>query len=61
MLQIRHVDRRIELDQDVAFLDALTVPDVDRADDADLEGLDDLGAAARHDLAGRRGDDVDCA
>ena len=52
---------RIELDQDVAGLDALTVADMDRTHHAGLERLDDLGAAARNDLARRDGDDVDRA
>ena len=52
---------RVELDEDVAGLDALTVADMDRAHHAGLERLDDLGAAARNDLARRDGDNVDRA
>ena len=52
---------RIELDKDVAGLDALAVTDMDRTHDAGLERLDGLGAAARNDLAGRDGDNVDRA
>ena len=51
----------IELDQDVAGLDALTVAHMDRTHHAGLERLDGLGAAARNDLARRDGDDVDRA
>ena len=53
--------RRIELDQNVAGLDALSVANVDRANHAGLERLDHLGAAARNDLARRGGDDIDAA
>ena len=59
MIALGGVHGRIELDQDIAGLDALPVLHMDRAHDAGLERLDDLGAAARHDLARRGGDDVD--
>ena len=49
----------IELDEDVAGLDALPVVDLDGAHDAGLERLDQLDAAVGHDFAGRGGDDVD--
>ena len=41
------VHGRVEFDQHVARLDLLAVADMDGADDAGLERLDDLGAAAR--------------
>ena len=52
---------RIELDQDLAGLDPLPVADMDRAHHTGLEGLDQLGAAARDDLALCRRHDVDAA
>ncbi len=52
---------RIELDENVAGLDALAILDMDGADDAGGERLHHLDAAAGHDLAGRRGDDIDLA
>ena len=52
---------RIEFDQNVAGLYALPVADVDGANNARLERLDQLGAPARHDLAGRGRDDIDAA
>ena len=61
MVALGGVHRRIELDQHVACLDALPVLHMDRAHHAGLERLDDLGAAARHDLARCRGHDVDRA
>ena len=51
----------IELDENLAGLDALPVLNVDGAHNAGLERLDDLDAAAGNDLAGRRGDDIDMA
>ena len=53
------VHRRIELDQHVAGLDALPIADMDRANNAGLERLNHLGPAARDDLAGCGGNDVD--
>jgi len=52
---------RIELDQDLAGLDPLPVADMDRALHTGLEGLDQLGAAVRDDLALCRRHDVDAA
>ncbi len=53
--------RRIEFDEDLTSLDALSVPHVDRANDANLQRLNDLGTIARNDPARRRGDDIDLA
>ena len=61
MVALGFVYGRIEFDQDVAGLDLLPVLHTDRAHHPGLERLDHLGAPARHDLAGRRGDDVDRA
>src|SRR5215472_477192 len=61
MAQFGIAYRRVELDQHVPRLDGLTIPDMDRAHDADLEGLHDFAAAGRDDLALRRGDHVDLA
>ncbi len=61
VIAVRRVRRRIELDQHVAGPDHLPVLHADRAHHARFERLDDLGADARHDLAGRRGHDVDRA
>ena len=58
-LAIGRVDRRVELDQHLARLDGVAIMHMDRADDADLEGLDDFGPPARDDLARCSGDDVD--
>ena len=52
---------RVELNEDVAGPDALTVADMDRTHHAGLERLDGFGAAARNDLARRDGDNVDRA
>jgi hypothetical protein len=57
LVGFRH--RRVELDQDVAGLDTLSVANLDGADNARLERLDQLCAPTRHDLAGRGGDDID--
>ena len=59
MLLLRRRHRRIELDQHVTRLDALPVANVNGAYDAGLEGLYQLDAAARDDLAGRGRDDID--
>jgi hypothetical protein len=59
LVGFRH--RRVELDQNVASLDALSVAYVDGADNARLERLDQLGAPAWHDLARRGRDDIDAA
>src|ERR1700730_1908143 len=61
MLALSVVHRRIELDQDVALFDGLPILDMDRADDADLEGLNNLRPAARNNLPWSRGNDVDKA
>ena len=61
MIAFGRVHGRIELDQHVAGLDRLPVVHMDGAHHPGLERLDDLGAAARHDFAGRRRDDVDRA
>jgi hypothetical protein len=61
MAQFGVVDCRVELDQHVACLDRLPVADMDGANDRGLERLHDLAAAARDDLALRRGDRVDLA
>ncbi len=61
MLALGRVYRRIELDQHLARLDGVAVMHMDRANDADLEGLDGLRAPAWDDLARRAGDDVDRA
>src|SRR5215470_2829093 len=53
--------RRIELDENLAGLHALPIVHMDRANDASLERLYDLGATARNDPARRRGDDIDFA
>ena len=50
---------RIELDQHVAGLDALPITDMDCANDAGLERLDNLGAPCWNNFARRGGDDVD--
>src|SRR5579871_6661280 len=59
MAKVRVIDGGIELDENVARLHGLAVVNVDGAHHTDLDGLDDLAAAAGHDLAGGRGDDVD--
>ena len=59
MPKLRLVHRRIELDQHVAGLDALPIADMDGANNAGLERLDHFGPAARNDLAGCGGNDVD--
>ncbi len=59
LVGFRH--RRVELDQNVAGLDALSVAYVDGADNARFEWLDQLGTPAGHDLARRGCDDVDVA
>ena len=59
VLFLGRAHRRVELDEDIAGLDALPIADLDGAYDAGLEWLDQLDAAVGHDLAGRRGDDVD--
>ena len=51
----------VELNQDIARLHLLAVLNMDRTHHPGLEWLNDLGAAARHDLSGRRSDDVDRA
>src|ERR1700704_2178196 len=51
----------VELKEDVAGPDALTVADMDRTHHAGLERLDGFGAAAWNDLARRDGDNVDRA
>ena len=61
VLALSPCDRRVELDQHIAGLHGVTVMHMDRADEADLEGLDDLRPSARDDLARRGGDDVDGA
>src|SRR5216683_1203544 len=61
MLALGRVHRRIELDQHLARLHRVAVMHMDRADDADLEGLDDLGPPARDDLARGGRDNVDGA
>src|SRR5262245_26981140 len=52
---------RIELEKNVASIYLLTIADMDATHDARLERLDCLGAAARNDLAGRHGDNVERA
>src|SRR5262245_27053542 len=52
---------RIELEKNVASIYLLTIADMDATHDACLERLDCLGAAARNDLAGRHGDNVERA
>ena len=61
MFELGVVHGRIELDQNVAGLDALPVTHVDRSHDTSLERLDHLGAAARNDLALGGRDDVDAS
>src|SRR5262245_9843841 len=61
VIAFRRVYGRIELDQHVAGLDCLPVLHPDGAHHPGLEGLDDLGATARHDFSGRRCNDVDRA
>src|SRR5215470_18986182 len=51
----------IKLDEHVAGADALTVANLDCPDNAGLEGLDGLGAAAWNDFSGRHGDNIDGA
>src|ERR687888_338395 len=51
----------IELDKGVAGADTLAVADMDGAHDAGLERLYGLSAAGWNDLAGRDGDNIDCA
>jgi hypothetical protein len=53
------VEAGVEFDENVAGPHALAVMHVNGADDPGLERLQDLAAAARHDLAGRGSDDVD--
>ena len=61
VIAFRRVHGRIELDQHVAGLDRLPVLHPNGPHHPGLERLDDLGAAARHDLSGRRRNDVDRA
>ena len=51
----------VKFNQWVALFDALPLFDVDGADGADLQGLNNLGAVAGDDLALGGGDDVDLA
>ena len=60
MLLFGAVHGRVELDQEIAGVDMLAVDHMDRPDNAGVERLDNLAAAAGHDLTLRRGDDVDC-
>ncbi len=53
MVALGFIDGRIELDQHVAGLDALSVLHADRAHHAGLERLYHLAASARNHLAGR--------
>ena len=59
MLPLDVIHGLIELDQGLGGLDHLPVADMNGAHDAGLEGLDDLGASARDDLAFRRANNVD--
>ena len=61
MPELGTAHRRVELKEDVAGPDALTVADMDRTHHAGLERLDGFGAAARNDFARRDGDNVDRA
>src|SRR5215472_17319780 len=61
VIAFRGVHGRIELDQHVAGLDRLSVLHPNGSHNPGLERLDDLGAAARHDLSTRRRNDVDRA
>ena len=53
MVAFGFVDPGIKLDQNVARFHRLSVTNMDGPDHPDFEGLDDLGAFRRNDLAWR--------
>src|SRR5229473_3072886 len=55
------IDGRVKLDEHVAGLYCLTILHSDGAHDADLEGLDDLGAAALFFFTQRTAYEIDMA
>ena len=58
MTQFCRAHCRIELDDNIAGLDALSILNVNRANHSGLERLDYLGTTAWHNLARRCGDNI---